>query len=92
MFSNIQENNSFKNAYRIFQGLSYQDVDNQYGSITKILQWGSNLLAIFEHGIGIVPVNEKALMSTQSGQSIHLYGAGVLQQQISVCSADYGTI
>lgn len=38
MFSNVQENNSFKNAYRIFQGLSYQDVDNQYGSITKILE------------------------------------------------------
>ena len=50
------------------------------------------MLCIFEHGIGIIPVNEKALLSTQSGQSIHMYGAGVLQNQISVISPDFGSI
>jgi len=37
MFSNIQVNDDFKNAYRIFQGLSYQDIDRQYGAIVKLL-------------------------------------------------------
>ncbi|MDD7753458.1 MAG: hypothetical protein PUJ51_02970 [Clostridiales bacterium] len=50
------------------------------------------MLCIFEHGIGVIPVNEKALLSTQSGQSIHMYGAGVLQNQISVISPDFGSI
>ena len=92
MFSNVQQDDAFQNAYRIFQGLSYKDMDRQYGGLVKLLTWGSNLLAIFEHGITIIPVNEKALLSTNTGQSIHMYGAGVLQNQMTVISQDYGSI
>ena len=91
-FSNVQTYGDFQNAYRIFQGLDYQDIERQYGAIVKLIPWSGNLLCIFEHGIGIIPVNEKALLSTQSGQSIHMYGAGVLQNQISVISPDFGSI
>ena len=96
MFSNVQVDDDFKNAYRIFQGLSYKDIDRQYGSIVKLLPWSSggeaNILCIFEHGIGVVPVNQQALMSTTTGQSIHLYGAGVLQSKVSVVTPDFGSI
>lgn len=92
MFSNMQVEDNFKNAYRIFQGLSYKDIDRQYGAIVKLIPWGNNLLCIFEHGIGLVPVNEKALMQATTGQSIHMYGAGVLQSQITVISPDFGSI
>lgn len=91
-FSNVQTYGDFQNAYRIFQGLDYQDIERQYGAIVKLLPWSGNLLCVFEHGIGVIPVNEKALLSTQSGQSIHMYGAGVLQNQISVISPDFGSI
>jgi hypothetical protein len=37
-------------------------------------------------------VNEKALMQTTTGQSIHLYGAGVLQSQVSLITPDFGSI
>lgn len=90
-FSNVQLQNSFKNSFRIFQGLSYQDVDRSYGALVKLLPYGSNLFGVFEHGLGIIPVNEKALIQTQTGQSIHMYGAGVIQNQISVISQDYGS-
>ena len=92
MFSNVQQDDAFQNAYRIFQGLSYKDMDRQYGGLVKLLTWGSNLLAIFEHGITIISVNEKALIATNTGQSIHMYGAGVLQNQMTVISQDYGSI
>ena len=92
MFSNVQQDDAFQNAYRIFQGLSYKDMDRQYGGLVKLISWGTSLLAIFEHGITIIPVNEKALLSTTTGQSIHMYGAGVLQNQMSIISQDYGTI
>ncbi len=96
MFSNVQVDDDFKNAYRIFQGLSYQDIDRQYGGIVKLLPWSSggeaNILCIFEHGIGVVPVNQEALMTTTTGQSIHLYGAGVLQSKVSVVTPDFGSI
>ena len=37
MFSDIQVDGSFKNSYKVFQGLSYEDLDRQYGGIVKIL-------------------------------------------------------
>lgn len=92
MFSNVQQNDAFRNAYRIFQGLSYKDIDRQYGGIVKMITWGANILCIFEHGISIIPINEKALISTNTGQSIHMYGAEVIQDQLSVISQDYGSI
>lgn len=92
MFSNVQQDDAFQNAYRIFQGLSYEDMDRQYGGLVKLISWGTSLLAIFEHGITIIPVNEKALIATTAGQSVHVYGEGVLQKQMTVISQDYGTI
>lgn len=92
MFSNVQVDGDFKNAYRIFQGLSYKDIDRQYGAIVKLIPWGVNLLCVFEHGIGMLPINEKALIQTSTEQSIHMYGAGVLQNQISLISPDFGSI
>ena len=92
MFSNVQANGDIKNAYRIFQGLDYKDIDRQYGAIVKLLPIDNNIFCVFEHGLGILPINEKALLATQSGQSIHMYGAGVLQNQISLISPDFGSI
>lgn len=90
-FSNVASTKMFTNGFKIFQGLAYQDVDKQFGQITKLFAYEQNLLCVFEHGLAIVPINEKALLSTQEGLSIHLYGAGVLQEQVSVISPDYGS-
>lgn len=92
MFSNVQVDDDFRNAYRVFQGLSFKDIDRQYGAIVKILPWNENIFCVFEHGLAIIPINEKALISTSTGQSIHMYGAGVLQTQVSLISPDYGSI
>ena len=92
MFSDIQVDGNFKNSYKVFQGLSYEDLDRQYGGIVKILPWGGNLLTVFEHAIAIVPINEKALIQTTTGQNIHMYGSGVLQKQMTIISDMYGSI
>ena len=92
MFSNVQVNGDFKNGYRVFQGLAYKDIDRQYGAIVKLLDWGTNLFCVFEHGLAILPINEKALIQTTTEQSVHMYGAGVLQNQVSLISPDFGSI
>ena len=46
---------------------------------------------MFEHGLGIV-LMKKALIQTTTEQSIHMYGAGVLQSQISLITPDFGSI
>ena len=92
MFSNVSVTDSFMNGYRTFQGASYQDYTKQYGSIVKLLPWGNNLFCVFEHGIAIIPVNEKALMQTTTEQTIHIYGHGVLPEQLSIVSQDFGSL
>lgn len=90
-YSNIQVEDDFKNGYRVFSEIAYQDIDRQYGAIVKLLPWETNLLCIFEHGIGILPVNQQALIQTQMGQ-LSLGAAGVLQSNVSLISGDFGSI
>lgn len=91
LFSNPYIQGNIDNGYRVFQGLSYKDYTREYGSITKLLPLGQNLFVVFEFGCGVIPINEKALVSTTEGQQIHMYGAGVLGDQISVISHKYGS-
>jgi hypothetical protein len=44
-----------------------------------------------EHGIGIVGVNEQALMQTSTGDAIHIYGHEVLSDNMQILSPDYGS-
>ena len=90
VYSNIQVEDDFKNGYRVFSEIAYQDIDRQYGAIVKLLPWGTDLLCIFEHGIGILPVNQKALLQTQSG-TLSLGAAGVLQSNVTLVSGDFGS-
>lgn len=46
---------------------------------------------MFEHGLSILPINEKALLQTTTEQTIHIYGHGVLPDQMSIVSQDYGS-
>lgn len=91
-FSKVSTSNSFQNGYRVFQSMAYKDIETKYGAIIKLISYGTNLFCVFEHGCAIIPVNEKALQATTTGQSIHIYGAGVLHEQVSPISEDYGSI
>lgn len=91
MFSNVNVTDAFTNGYRTFQGLSYKDYDKQYGAITKLISLGQNMFIVMEHGLGLVPVNPKALMQTTTGEAIHIYGYGVLPDEMTIISQDYGS-
>lgn len=91
MFSNVNITDAFTNGYRTFQGLSYKDYDKQYGAITKLIPLGQNIFIVMEHGLGLVPVNPKALMQTTTGEMIHIYGYGVLPDEMTIISQDYGS-
>lgn len=91
IFSNVQVDDSYINGYRMFQGLSYKDYDKQYGAIVKLVSWDNNLIVIMEHGIGVVGVNEQALMQTSTADTIHIYGHGVLSDHMQIISPDFGS-
>ncbi len=91
MFSDLHISDAFRNGYRIFQGLSYKDVTRQYGGIVKMFDMESNLLVVFEKGIGIFPINEKAIMPGGETGDIFIKGAGVLPEKPQVISDLYGS-
>lgn len=91
MFSELYISDAFRNGYRVFEALSYNDITRQYGAIVKILEWRGNLLVIFEHGVGLLTINERAMTSTVDGQPIFLKGAGVLPELVQPLSTEYGT-
>lgn len=89
MFSDIHINDAFRNGYRVFQGLSYKDITRQYGAIVKMFDWRNNLLIVFENGVGIMNINERALSA--EGGDIFIKGAGVLSDNVTMLSSDYGS-
>lgn len=92
IFSNVQVESGYTNGYRVFQGLSFKDYDKQYGEIVKLISLDDgNLLVVMEHGVGIVGVNEKALIQTTTGDAVHIYGQNVLSDDIYMKSTDYGS-
>lgn len=91
MFSHKHVNDAFKNGYRVFQGLQFKDITRQYGAVVKILDYQGSVLVIFENGIAMLPINERALIQTESGQSVHMYGAGVLPEKETPISVDFGS-
>lgn len=91
MFSQRHVNDAFQNGYRVFQGLQYQDITKQYGAIVKIFNWKDSLLVIFENGIALLPINERAMIQTETGQGVYMYGAGVLPEKETPISIDYGS-
>lgn len=90
MFSDIHVNDAFRNGYRIFQGLDYKDITRQYGAIVKMFEWRGDLLVVFENGVGILNINEKALVGNGAG-SVYMKGIGVLPENVVPLSTDFGS-
>lgn len=91
MFSELHATDAFKNGYRIFEGLSYRDYTIEFGTITKIIAWGGNLIVIFENGVGMVPINERTMAGVAEGENIMTRGAGVLAEKPLMLSQGVGS-
>lgn len=91
MYSDIHINDAFKNGFRVFRGTNYRDYTREYGEITKIVSLESNLLVIFEHGIGLAPVNERAVAGQGAGGNIYINTSNVLPENLMIISDMYGT-
>ena len=90
MYSDISVDNSFKNGYRVFQGLTYKDITSQYGSIVKITELQGALIIVFENGVGMLPVNERTLITSGDGGDVYIESPNVINKVIRVLSSNYG--
>lgn len=90
-YSNIEIRDAFTNGFRTFEGMNYKDYPKTYGSITKIIELGGHLLCVLEHGIYLIPVNERTLQGEGAGGEVFVNTANVLPENPNVISDTYGS-
>ena len=44
----------------------------EYGALVKLVEWYGTLVAVMEHGILMIPVNERAMMKNESGENVYI--------------------
>ncbi len=91
MYSDININDSFKNGFRTYRITNYRDYPSTYGSITRMLEWYGNIIAIFEHGVALIPVNERAVAGQGAGGNVFINTSNVLPENPKVLSDTFGT-
>lgn len=91
IYSDVAQSDAFKNGFRVYRNMSFQDYSNEYGGITKIVEWAGNLIVIFEHAIGLLAVNQDSLIPTDDGTKIAVGAVKVIKNTMQMISTDYGS-
>ena len=94
VFSDIHINDAYKNGFRVLRTTSHKDYPMTYGSITKLVELKNSLLIVFEHGIGLVAINNNAEHSFQVLSDLNIisdtYGSQWRDSVIKTPSGIYG--
>lgn len=87
--SNPGIENEFWNGFTVFTGLNFRDYNSELGAITKIITVNNFTYVIFHHGIAQVGINERTMLSTDTG-GVFTDSADVLAKRSNVLSNNYG--
>jgi hypothetical protein len=91
-YSNVLQQSTFVNGNRVFLSKNYQDYSMEYGALVKLIEWYGTLVAVMEHGILMIPVNERAMMKNESGENVYINTDIVLPKNPRVISNTFGSI
>ena len=90
--SELLQESSFQSGSRIFKSQNYQDYTMEYGAIVKLIEWYGTLIAVMEHGILQIPVNERAMMTNASGENVYINTETILPKNPRVISNTFGSV
>ena len=88
IYSDISINDAYRNGYRVFKSTNYVDYTKEYGSIIKLVSMGSSLICVFEHGVVLLPVNERIQTGEGDGGAIFINTKNVLPENSQVVLSD----
>lgn len=80
IYSDIAINDAYRNGYRVFTSTNYVDYTKEYGAIMKLVSLGSSLICVFEHGVVLLPVNERVQSGEGSGGEVFINTKVVLPE------------
>ena len=90
-YSDVHVNDAFKNGFRVFQATHYKDYPKTYGQITKIVEFRGTLVCVFEHGVSLISVNERAIAGKGTSGEIYINTSNVLPDNPKVLSDTFGS-
>lgn len=88
IYSDIFINDAYRNGYRVFKSTNYVDYTKEYGSIIKLVPMGSSLICVFEHGVVLLPVNERIQTGEGDGGAIFINTKNVLPENPQIVLSD----
>lgn len=91
-YSNLLQSSTFANGNRVFESPNYQDYTREYGALIKLIEWYGKLIATFEHGVVMIPVNERAMMKNEAGENVYINTNTVLPKNPRVLSNTFGSL
>ena len=91
LYSDVYVTDAFQNGFRVFKGQHYRDYPKTYGQIIKLEELYGNLLCVFEHGVALIPVNERAIAGEGAGGSIFINTSNILPENPKVLSDSFGS-
>ena len=91
MYSDIFINDSYRNGYRVFQLNHFRDYSTSYGGITKLVEFKGYLIAVFEHAVAVIPVNERALAGEGQGGEVFINTSNVLPENPKMLDTNFGS-
>ena len=91
LYSNVSVSDAFKNGFRVFKQTNYRDYPMIYGGIMKMVELFGSILCVFEHGVALIPVNERAVAGEGAGGNVFINTSNVLPENPKMLSDTYGT-
>ena len=90
-YSDLVVGDAFRNGYRVFNSQSYRDYPRIYGGLMKLVEKNGNLVAVFEHGICLIAVNERTVAGDGAGGPVYINTSKILPENPEVISDTYGS-
>lgn len=79
-YSDLKANDEIIDSWCKFRSSNFIDVDQQYGPITDIYTFKNNLLFWQQKAFGVLSVNERSIITDNSGNDVILGDGGVLSR------------
>lgn len=90
-YSDMYINDAYINGYRRFINTQYRDYGLQYGGLVKLIDYGRNLVGVFEHGILLFSINQQTAISSNAQEPIFINSKNVLPETPIVVSDNIGS-
>ena len=91
MYSELGVNNAISNNLRIFKSGNHRDYSTNYGQLVKLVAQNSYLVCVFEHGIGLIEINERAAINQAKAEQVYIKSVSVLPEKMSMIHLDFGS-